>query len=714
MPFDPFNWRRGLDQGRIQPQTRAVSPEDSPAPAQIVTLTTAPFALADQDDLRITVDGGLLQQVIFDAADFADITKATALEVVAVLTAQLTGVTVDAVGNTVRITSNTEGLTSSLNVSGGTGQSAVQFQTGEITGTQGQWSFVLGHEDAGEVFEFTTGDNCELEQNGLFNDALIWRINGVVQWRSDGNTSPGSWALQFRVDDTTYAEVLDIDQVDPELPSLVDLSDIAINVSGLAAVARDVQVRLIAVTTAGAGTYEQELPAAFFDFVEFDEFAADIELANRYPGPGMQGVTPTLAAAATFDILNTTANALDLTETTVWVNDTIVYQAGSFIGPFSGSTTTVGPASRDVRFSLDFSSLAPFASSEPMVIKVNTQTAGAASTLSDSWAFEMEDTTAPSILAAQAQSKTVVRVTFSEPVLMDTSATGALNTANYTFTPQTLPAVTIDPVSVEQVSDTQVDVTLNWELSLNANYQVAVTQVADLAGNPMSTILNAVTFAAFRPNAPAGRSFQLWDALSPHDRKQDATTATRPLRKFVLCLQDIVDLLLCDIDRWTNIIDIDLAPEPFLNAILRQLGNPFSFLTLTLNQKRRLARILVSIYKQKGTEPGIINAIRFFLGIDVTLDVLNARDYWKIGVHQLSLDTIIGPGEGSPLWYSFYIVSPVILTEEQREQMLKIADYMKPAHEHILGITEPGGVVTPGNFWHIGVDTLGVTTTLGA
>src|SRR5690606_30992264 len=92
---------------------------------------------------------------------------------------------------------------------------------------------------------------------------------------------------------------------------------------------------------------------------------------------------------------------------------------------------------------------------------------------------------------------------------------------------------------------------------------------------------------------------------------------TGDLENFMAVLQDVLELLLGEVDRFPDILDPDLAPEPFLDLMLEDLGNPFAF-DLTELQKRRLIAVLVQIYRQKGTAAGIRNAIRFFLGVDVT------------------------------------------------------------------------------------------------
>ena len=72
--------------------------------------------------------------------------------------------------------------------------------------------------------------------------------------------------------------------------------------------------------------------------------------------------------------------------------------------------------------------------------------------------------------------------------------------------------------------------------------------------------------------------------------------------------------MLTEADRFADVFDIERAPEAFLDLILQDLGNPFPF-DLDVLAKRRLASVLVEMYRQKGTKAGIENALRFFLGV---------------------------------------------------------------------------------------------------
>ena len=108
---------------------------------------------------------------------------------------------------------------------------------------------------------------------------------------------------------------------------------------------------------------------------------------------------------------------------------------------------------------------------------------------------------------------------------------------------------------------------------------------------------------------------------------------------------------------------------------------------LTLIEKRKFAQLLIPIYKEKGTPDGIIDAVRFFLGIEVTI-VKYDGEGMQLGVSQLGVDWILGPG-GSFALYAFRVVSPILLTADQLDKITRIALYMKCAHEHLIEVTQP-------------------------
>jgi hypothetical protein len=141
-----------------------------------------------------------------------------------------------------------------------------------------------------------------------------------------------------------------------------------------------------------------------------------------------------------------------------------------------------------------------------------------------------------------------------------------------------------------------------------------------------------------------------------------------------------------------------LVDSSNLDALLLHLGNPFSFATsLSDDEKRRLASILVEGYKKKGTETGLEGIINYVLGI--TVDIQPSRDVsgqWTLGVGQLGDDTVLGPGT-SYLLYSFdvEVTAPITgLTAQQRLWLIEMVNWGKPSHTHFSRLIEPGDRIT--------------------
>lgn len=192
------------------------------------------------------------------------------------------------------------------------------------------------------------------------------------------------------------------------------------------------------------------------------------------------------------------------------------------------------------------------------------------------------------------------------------------------------------------------------------------------------------TFTGYQPAVPARRKFDIYRMFAQWNRDADAS---QDLLRFSNIVNEVVAWLLADIDRWVEIFDIDRAPESFVDAMLEDLGNPFAF-DLTLNQKRKLVKVLVSIYKLKGTEPGIVSVLRFFLGVESNLIEFNDEDTWVLGDDELGIETFLGTSDQASI-YSFDVEVDRELTEEERRLLREIVDYMKPGHTHHVRTIEP-------------------------
>lgn len=106
------------------------------AQATITSGNTETFALADLMTLTVKIDGEAIAQTItFNTAEFSAIGAATALEVAAVINAELVGANATVAAGAVVITSDTYGTSSGVEVTGGTSNAVLGFSTTPVAGT---------------------------------------------------------------------------------------------------------------------------------------------------------------------------------------------------------------------------------------------------------------------------------------------------------------------------------------------------------------------------------------------------------------------------------------------------------------------------------------------------------------------------------------------------------------------------------------------------
>jgi len=706
MPFNAFSYRHDAQLRQDPAQDHSVGELDG-YPARVESRSpvaaNAPntYPLSDGDELIVELNG-TEETITLDAADFTDISIATAAELAAAFEA-VEGLGSDPVGSRVRIETEALGPGASLRVVGGSANDALLFPTTEARGQLSRTTLVLGIDQPGVTERLVPGDLVRVSQALTFDESRL-----VLVGRAHIPELPTgvSWRLSLRVGGVV-AHSLTWDT-----SGTFELGDFGFSAAQQQGAATfEIQLEPLGLPAAGL---DVELPRVLIDLVRSVN-TDQVQVLNRSPLPGQLDVDASSGLTIELDLASALPGvAVDVAATAVLIDGVLAFDGTNILAPWDapGSAVTAGQiynvGATDLR--LVFVSAEIFESEQVVGVVVDTQHVGAATNTQASWTFTTADTVDLAVVEAQARDKLTVRVTFNDDV-----GAGALLPANYLFETLTAPAVTVVAQSVAAVGTTAVDVTVDLEWSQGASYRVTVVNVQDTSENPLDADASTAEFAGFLPEIPAGRFFQLWEFFPGISRRGDDTD---DLRNWVGCLQDVVDLLLCSIDEWVEIIDIDLAPITFIDAILCDLGNPFDFVELSDTDKRRLALILIEIYKGKGTEVGLIDAVRFLVGVEITLDIINAQTgFWVVGVSELGIDTELAPPTGSPLWYSFWIDSPVDLTDEQRDQILKIATYMKAAHEHILGIREPSTTDdTDPVYWNLEIPTLGElgkTTILG-
>jgi phage tail-like protein len=436
-----------------------------------------------------------------------------------------------------------------------------------------------------------------------------------------------------------------------------------------------------------------ELPRLQIDSVALTASTGRPLLINRDPAPDEVGAP--IDSLVSLELVDSGPDGVDRAGTRVWLDGVLAFDGNPTPG-FAGPLASVTQTADTLRIILQPAQW--LASLSNVAVRVVTRTVGGVHALDEIYRFTVEDRTAPRLVDAQAIAQKHVRLVFDEPIKLPSTATLQLS-------PMGAPAVPLSVVAA-QVDGNALTVTIDTEMTPDVEHEVQAHGVTDLAGNPLLSPFDRVRFTGFRSPRPPSRRFDLWQMLPKHNRRDDTTG---DLFRFIACLQEVTDLLLADVDRWPDIFDLERAPESFLELILQDLGNPFPF-ELDALGKRRLASVLVEMYRQKGTAQGIKNAVRFFLGIDIVAITAFNADTLVLGESLLGVDWVLGPSDRFAK-YAFNVVVARILAATERKRLRAIVEYLKPAHTHFVDLVEPFPPVIP-DHWELGLSDLGDTTLL--
>lgn len=420
-------------------------------------------------------------------------------------------------------------------------------------------------------------------------------------------------------------------------------------------------------------------------------------LLNRDPAPGESDVP--IGVPLALQIGAPAGAAIDGWSVRVYVNGALACD-GSAPTPIAAAYAAAGsgyaPAATLVRVVL--APAQPLPAAAAIAVRVVASTGGGASRFDATYSFTVEDVDPPRLLAAMVTGAASIRLAFTKAPASAAGVTIALS-------PRAVPAVPGAIVSTS-VTDTFLDLTLEEPLTPAVDYQVTVSGVADARGHALGAPGDTTSFTAFRPPRPDGRSFDLWSMLPKLNRRQDTSGE---LAKFVACLQEVTDWLLAELDALADLVDLERAPEWMVDRILADLGNPFALPLLPL-EKRRLAEMLIAIYQQKGTAPGLKDAIRFFVGLDdVEITPLTATTL-VLGESALGVDWDLGPSTRFAR-YAFEIAVPRALTDDERTAIQTLTKGAKPAHTHLTAIVEPAPPPII-DHWELGMSELGTQSIL--
>lgn len=439
-----------------------------------------------------------------------------------------------------------------------------------------------------------------------------------------------------------------------------------------------------------------------------------LHLLNRDPEPAEQSVPR--STLVSLEVADDCGADVDLATARVWVRrgaaaEQLAFDAGAFQPGYDGPGSAYSqPLVGLLRVALDPTS--DFASEQVVTVRVHAQNTDffAPETLDQSYAFAVEDFTPPQLVSALAVGLRAVRATFDEPMTAadEGNEDDALNPAGYTLTRLVAPSVEAWAASVDKVSEVEFEVTFDTELSPGRRYLLTALGIEDANGNPIPVPGSSVEFVAYEPPYPAERDFCLYESLPEMNRQEDVT---EDLAKLCAVLQEPTDLVLAEIDGFAEILDPDLAPEQYLDAMLADLGCTLSFVpSLSVIDKRRLLRVWTAACLIKGTERSIVDLVRFFLGVECWTDEFVDGAVMLLGESELGSDGtdgtwILGPS-GSFLRFAFTVVVQQALEQWQRDRIAEIVHFLRPAHTHFMGVVEP---TTPPTIDHLelGLSELG-------
>ncbi len=534
---------------------------------------------------------------------------------------------------------------------------------------EGAFAFVLGSDAPGVFGRFMPGDFAEVAQTVDLTGMSFIRFAAALRGPSVA-PAHGAWRFAVLLDGVEqYGELLPIGRLQTRFDRVIDVS----SRSGVA----DLSFRM-ELTDNGTELIESELPAVYLDRILGDVSVARPVLADRLPEPGDPAAPR--GGPITFDLIDVGHDGIDPASVRVLINGVVAMKAGvaqpGFDGPGAGFAVSGDALSVALVPTADF----PSRAAVPVHVEAATRSGLAGSF---DYAFTVEDYARPWLTGAQALAQKRVQVSFDDAVRQqgDGDPTDALTPGNYAIAAVSAPAMLVEVASVEAVSPSSALLHLDTELSAGATYEVSAASLTSLAGQEVTP--DAASFTGFSPTIPSGRRFDLYRLLPQMNRDED----TGDLKKLTSALQDVTDLLLADVDRFPDILDPDLAPQPFLSRMLDDMGNPFPFDLEDLDQ-RRLLSVLVSLYREKGTAQGIRDAIRFFLGIEVdSIDSFHGTTL-ILGESALGVDWEIGPDKRFDL-YAFDVTVGRALSDTERRRIRFLVDYLKPAHTHFIDLIEP-------------------------
>ena len=249
-----------------------------------------------------------------------------------------------------------------------------------------------------------------------------------------------------------------------------------------------------------------------------------------------------------------------------------------------------------------------------------------------------------SIVSTESLKRKTVRVLFTDApkAVSPNESDDGLNPSNWLIVPRSdlIPSdeikayttVVVVGVSIVEDDPLSLDVLVDEDFTFGMTYKItmssAVVRANDIGGWTLPAVLTS-DFLSFDPACRNKPMPSVFDWFGSAVRKCDVSGDTE---RFAAVIQDMFEQMKFLSDCMVELFDPLVCPEDFLDARLEALGNPFDLFTseMNLDEKRLIALNLVSLYRLKGTEAGILAGLEQMLGLqNVGVIALNLRG-WRL------------------------------------------------------------------------------------
>jgi phage tail-like protein len=275
--------------------------------------------------------------------------------------------------------------------------------------------------------------------------------------------------------------------------------------------------------------------------------------------------------------------------------------------------------------------------------------------------------------------------------------------------PGYVPAV----ADVQAVDGSSVLVTFEQDFTPGIPYTLHVENVTDAVGNLITPNPSTADFFGYSPEVPAKRQFSLYTNMFAGFMRQQDEAQDFTLKKVCAILEEPLFQILADMDEYTLAKNPSTAPIRVVDALLETYGGTFAFLGLSEADRRVLLEVLVDLWRLRGTEAGIVAALRLFFGFTSTTFEYYWGTHWLLGStdkSELGVTTVLNSSILRDR-FSFLITVDRALSATERGQVVRVVEMMKTGHTHLIGVLEPAIPFVP-DHWQLPWSELGIDTLL--